>query len=101
MKTSRIILIIGVAHFALWWLSHAAMNLAGFNPFTPSSYSAFGRISFDIMSTLTFPLILDSVYSVLHGVPTVLFIALASCIWAVCIGGLIHIARQFRYAKAA
>jgi hypothetical protein len=101
MKTSRIILIIGIAHFALWWLSYAATNLAGYNPFTPSSYSVFGRISFDSMSILAFPADSDLIYNFLRQPPLPVLAGFASCIWALCLGGLVHLARQFRHAKAA
>ena len=101
MKTSRIILIIGIAHFALWWLSYAAMHLAGYNPFTQSSYSVFGRISFDAMSILSFPAILDTVYRLLHQPPTIVFVAFDSCVWALCLGSLVYIARRFRHEPAA
>jgi hypothetical protein len=101
MKTSRIILIIGIAHFALWWLSYAAMNLAGYNPFTPSSYSVFGRISFDSMSILAFPADSDLIYDFLRQPPLPVIAGFASCIWAFCLGGLVHLARQFRHEPAA
>jgi hypothetical protein len=101
MKTSRIILITGIAHFALWWLSYAAMNLAGYNPFTSSSYSVFGRISFDVMSILSFPAILDPVYHLLNQPPTVVFAAFDSCVWALCLGGLVYFVRRFRHESAA
>ena len=101
MKTSRIILIIGIAHYALWWLSYAAMSLSGYNPFIASSYSIFGRISFDVMSILSFPAILDTVYQLLHQPPWPVAAGFASCVWAVCLGSLVYFVRRFRREPAA
>jgi hypothetical protein len=101
MKTSRIILIIGIAHFALWWLSYAVTSLAGYNPFIPSSYSVIGRISYYTMMILTFPGILDSVFNLLHQPPLSVVAGFDSCVWALCLGSLVYFFRRFKHEPGA
>ena len=103
MKTSRIILIIGLAHFALWWLCQTVIYLKHFTPYTNVAYYSppVGHAAFVMQTVLTFPLPMVAMYPEGHHLQTYLFVVFDSCIWALCVGTLLFGARQITHKRAA
>jgi hypothetical protein len=90
MKTSRIILTIGIAHSVLLWTSYAILHMADFDIFNSSHNSPIVNGVFDLTQILSVPLVSDSFYAFTKHLPFFAFITLNSCIWAACLGALIY-----------
>jgi len=103
MKTSRIVLVVSLAHFALWWMSQAVIHFSHFTPYTNVAYhsSAYGHAAFVLQTMLTFPFQMTSMYPEGGHLQTYSFVALDSCIWGLVLGCLIYVARHNFHKRAA
>jgi hypothetical protein len=94
MKATRTIIIIAIAHSALWWASFAILKMSGFNLFDSIHNSSVVNKVFDLNQVLSVPLVFDSFYALTKHLPMFLFVALNGAIWGGVLGGLWIAARQ-------
>lgn len=86
MKTWRIVLIAGLAHFGLWWFSYVVLLWFDFDVLGPSQLSPTLQIVYKMHRVLTFPLMFEPVNSLVRHLPPALVTATNGFVWAGCLG---------------
>src|SRR5215471_16479202 len=82
MKLMRVMAIVGLAHFAIWWLTYLILLWFDFDALGPSQSSTVLNIIYRLNHCLMFPLLLDPLRRVIQHWPLLPGVALASCVWA-------------------
>src|SRR5678815_4678744 len=101
MKTSRIVLLIGVVHFVLWWLTYGVLLWFDYDVLGRAQLSPPLQVVFHIHQILTFPLMFDRMNSLVRHWPVAIATAATSCGWACCLGLAIYGFRQIGHVHAA
>lgn len=100
MKTARIVLLTGVAHFGLWWASYVILLWFDFDVLPASQLSTPLQILLQIHRMLTFPLMLDPVNSAVQNLPVALVTATNGVVWAGCLGSALYAYRRICQIRA-
>ena len=85
MKFIRTLAVVGMAHFALWWLTYFILLLFDFDVLGPSQSSTILNILDHLNHALMFPLLLGPMRPVVQHWPLLAGVSLASWIWASCL----------------
>ena len=101
MKIFRITLLVGVAHFVLWWLSYGVLLWFDLDVLGSSHLSAPLQVVFHVHKVLTFPLMFDPVNSAVQHLPVTFVTAANGFAWAGCLGIALYGLRRIYHVRAA
>ncbi len=97
----RMMAVVGLVHFALWWLTYCILLLFDFDVLGPSQSPAALNAIYRLNQCLMFPLLLAPVRRLIEHWPPLPGVAIASCIWAGCLSVAIQAYQRKQHAYAA
>ncbi len=100
MKLMRMMAVVGLVHFALWWLTYFILLMLDFDVLGPSRSPAALNAIYRLNQCLMFPLLVEPVRRFMEHWPLLPGVAIASCIWAGCLSVAISAYQRRPHAYA-
>ncbi len=101
MKLIRMMVVVGLAHFALWWLTYFILLAFDFDVLGPSQSSIVLNIIYHLNHGLMFPLLVGPIRRIFEHWPLLPGVGIASCVWASCMSVAIRAYQPKRHIYAA